>query len=536
MVKNTHPDFSDDEKMEKLQTRLDAAQKRSEEHKTLDRQSKVNLEYLEKNASEAAVKLAEQQGRLADLSQKKKKAAQKLEQQLKQLNRQAAINQEKANTLQSAREDLEKSQLRYSALMAEIEESRQKVQEYDTEIAETKGRVKTAYYLWKNQYEQLQKQKQAAEQNARSAQEVRRQIENLQQQREDSKNQAADQLADTIILNLNEHRAVTDLPLAELPKATLRSAIPDIPPLDDEMAKLIQETRANNDGPYASLRPQITVAGSVFALENSEEAPNSLSETEKNFWEKGASVPSPSTVFGKPRVTAASVSITETDSPAVPKSEEQQAAEKPPQNQSSDIRELSQKQETNNEKLTTPPAENPAQTDVKKKHFIPRFLLYLGLAVVLALLLRHFVFQITEISGDSMEPTLISGERAISSPIPYYFNSVERFDIIVFEAPDRTDGAYYVKRVIGLPGEHVIISGGIITINGEPLQEDYINGTVTSGEVNTLVPNGELFVLGDNRAASHDSRNPEVGTISQDAILGQILYQVYPFDQIGAIE
>lgn len=526
MAKNIHPDFSEDEKMEKLQIHLDAAQKRSEEHNALDQQSKINLAHLEKTASEAAVKLAEQQSHLANLSQKKKQLTQKLEQQTEQMNRQAVINQEKADTLQSARDDLEENQLRYSELMTEIEKSRQQLREYDTAIEETRGRVKTAYSLWKNQYDRLLQQKQAAEKNARSAQEVRHQIDDLRQQREESKNQAADQLADTIILNLKEHRAITDLPFAELPKATLHSTIPDIPPLDDKMAKLIQEARTNNDGPYVSLRSQIADAGPVFALENSEEVPNPLSETaetEKNFWKKDASEPSPSTVFGKPRTTTPPAENTTFAS------EEKPTAQKAPTDTPTEP----------DPKVTAAASDDSAdtmETNEKKSRFFLRFLLCLALAVVLALLLRHFVFQITEISGDSMEPTLTSGERAISSPIPYYFNSVERFDIIVFEAPDRTDGAYYVKRVIGLPGDHVIISNGSVTINGELLQEDYLNGAVTSGEINTLVPNGELFVLGDNRAASHDSRSPEVGTISQDAILGQILYQIYPFDHIGAIE
>ena len=135
-----------------------------------------------------------------------------------------------------------------------------------------------------------------------------------------------------------------------------------------------------------------------------------------------------------------------------------------------------------------------------------------------------FVGQRTSVSGSSMEPTLHHGDQLILDKLSYHFSEPERFDIIVFPF-QYEEKTYYVKRIIGLPGETVQIDlSGNIYINGEILEEDYglepINFPGLAQEPITLGED-EYFVLGDNRNNSSDSRDPSVGNIKRDDIMGK---------------
>ena len=97
-------------------------------------------------------------------------------------------------------------------------------------------------------------------------------------------------------------------------------------------------------------------------------------------------------------------------------------------------------------------------------------------------------------------------------------------------------GEDYVKRVIGLPNEEIKIDRGLIYINGQLLNEEYVDGLYTDGDIHMIIPEGFYFVMGDNREVSRDSRSAEVGVISRDHIHGKSVLRLYPFKTFGTLE
>ena len=164
--------------------------------------------------------------------------------------------------------------------------------------------------------------------------------------------------------------------------------------------------------------------------------------------------------------------------------------------------------------------------------------IYLLIVLVLTFLVVTYVGQRTKVSGASMEPTLHDGNNLIVDKISYRFSDPERFDIIVF--PFRyEDKTYYIKRIIGLPGETVYIDeNGTIFIDGEELEEHYGKEVILDPglayEPITLGKD-EYFVMGDNRNNSSDSRDPVVGNIHRSEIIGKAWMRIWPLDQIGLI-
>ncbi|MEY8390312.1 signal peptidase I [Lachnospiraceae bacterium] len=167
------------------------------------------------------------------------------------------------------------------------------------------------------------------------------------------------------------------------------------------------------------------------------------------------------------------------------------------------------------------------------------FVLYIGIVFLLTYLVIHYVGQRTQVSGTSMEYTLSDGDNLIVDKISYRFHKPERFDIVVFPFKFKED-TYYIKRIIGLPGETVQISqDGVIYINGEELEESYGREIIQNpGEAAEPVELGEdeYFVLGDNRNASSDSRDPSVGKVLGKDFVGRAWLRLYPFDKIGFIK
>ncbi len=165
---------------------------------------------------------------------------------------------------------------------------------------------------------------------------------------------------------------------------------------------------------------------------------------------------------------------------------------------------------------------------------------YLLIVLVLTYLVIVYVGQRTEVSGSSMEPTLTDGDNLIVDKITYRFNEPERFDIIVFPFQYQ-ENTYYIKRIIGLPGETVQIDeAGVIYINGEVLYETYGREIISKDKIGlaaepiTLGPD-EYFVLGDNRNHSSDSRIPEVGNIKKEQIIGRAWLRIWPISDFGMI-
>ncbi len=166
------------------------------------------------------------------------------------------------------------------------------------------------------------------------------------------------------------------------------------------------------------------------------------------------------------------------------------------------------------------------------------FIIYCGLAILVGLLIVRFVGQRTEVIGESMSPTLENGDNLIVDKLTYRFSDPKRFDIIVFPFKENRT-VYYIKRIIGLPGESVQIKDGKIYINGMELEEDYGAETIADpGIASSPVTLGadEYFVLGDNRNNSEDSRRASVGNISRDEIFGRAWLRFWPLDSFSILK
>ena len=165
--------------------------------------------------------------------------------------------------------------------------------------------------------------------------------------------------------------------------------------------------------------------------------------------------------------------------------------------------------------------------------------LYILFVLCAVYLVIHFVGQRTQVLGSSMEPKLSSDDNLIVDKFSYRFHDPERFDIIVF--PFRyEDNTFYIKRIIGLPGETVQIDEeGNILIDGEILHEGYgkevIRNPGRAYEEIQLADN-EYFVMGDNRNNSLDSRDPSVSNITREEIIGRAWLRIWPLNKFGLIK
>ena len=166
------------------------------------------------------------------------------------------------------------------------------------------------------------------------------------------------------------------------------------------------------------------------------------------------------------------------------------------------------------------------------------WIIYIVIVVILSLGIITFVGQRTKVSGHSMETTLSDGDNLIVDKISYRFRDPERFEIIVFPF-QYEEHTYYIKRIIGLPGETVQVIDGYVYINGEMLDENYglevMDDPGIAAEPITLGED-EYFVLGDNRNHSSDSRDPSVGVLHRDDIMGRAWIRIWPFDKFGVIK
>ncbi|MEG1503468.1 MAG: signal peptidase I [Enterococcus sp.] len=175
---------------------------------------------------------------------------------------------------------------------------------------------------------------------------------------------------------------------------------------------------------------------------------------------------------------------------------------------------------------------------------IGKTFLYLVVLAAILVGLRQFVFTPVVVKGDSMDPTLIDGERVIALKN----TEIQRFDIVTFPAPDDV-GKNYIKRVVGLPGDTVEYKKDVLYINGKKYAEPYLDeykSKLTDGQpltddfdLNKLygsekVPAGELFVMGDNRRISKDSRM--IGTIKEKDIMADVKFVFWPIKRFGTID
>lgn len=183
------------------------------------------------------------------------------------------------------------------------------------------------------------------------------------------------------------------------------------------------------------------------------------------------------------------------------------------------------------------------QREARKKKFYGfiEFGIFLLAAAAAAYIIINFVAQRTIVDGNSMNTTLNDGDSLIVEKVSYIFGDIHRFDIVVFPYYDdkRGEDVYYIKRVIGLPGEAIRITDGKIYINGEELKENYgyyVNDMPMEGydaEEEYIIEENRYFVLGDNRNLSVDSRR--IGCISGDDIVGKAVFRIFPLKDFGFI-
>lgn len=175
------------------------------------------------------------------------------------------------------------------------------------------------------------------------------------------------------------------------------------------------------------------------------------------------------------------------------------------------------------------------------KHFLKsilNFSIYILVVLVLTLLVVRYVGQRTVVMGHSMEPTLSDQDNLLVDKLSYRLHDPKRFDVVVFPY-QYADKTYFIKRIIGLPGETVRIDDtGSIYINDELLMEAYGKEVIEdSGLARDGITLGadEYFVLGDNRNDSSDSRFVSVGNIKGSQIIGKAFLRIYPFSAFGRI-
>ena len=146
-------------------------------------------------------------------------------------------------------------------------------------------------------------------------------------------------------------------------------------------------------------------------------------------------------------------------------------------------------------------------------------------------------FRPTLVKETSMEPNIDNNDYLIMSRQAYHFGDIRRGDVVIFKSDLKDDNGrskLLIKRAIGLPGDIITIKDGELWINGARMEEDYIAEGGTSGEINNLiVPEGQIFAMGDHREVSIDSR--ELGCIDKKTVKGKAVFRLFPFSKMGAI-
>ncbi len=192
------------------------------------------------------------------------------------------------------------------------------------------------------------------------------------------------------------------------------------------------------------------------------------------------------------------------------------------------------------------PDTEPATESLSWAKEIFEWVVCFAVAIAIALLIKNFVFSLVKVDGKSMNPTLVHGDRLFARVIAY--NDPKPGDIIIFHPPISTTDrrpqkdTAYVKRVIATAGQTVDITvEGDVVVDGQMLEEDYIQEKIDTRYVMTTefpfeVPEGTVFVLGDNRNNSHDSRSADVGAVPLENIMAKAEFRLWPLGKFGLYE
>jgi signal peptidase I len=153
-------------------------------------------------------------------------------------------------------------------------------------------------------------------------------------------------------------------------------------------------------------------------------------------------------------------------------------------------------------------------------------------AIAIALLIHLFLAQATRVYGQSMEPGIHENQRLVIEKISYHLRGPQRGDVVVLRDPSGTD-ELLIKRVVGLPGERVTVADGKVFIDGTALNEPYLAQLTLGPDRSWVVPPFEVFVMGDNRGASRDSRS--FGPAPLDDLVGHAVFRYWPLAQFGLV-
>ena len=158
----------------------------------------------------------------------------------------------------------------------------------------------------------------------------------------------------------------------------------------------------------------------------------------------------------------------------------------------------------------------------------------LMLSVLVSAIIIVFLYQPVRVEGTSMLPNLEDHDRLFINKLAFRVGEVERGDVVVFQYP-RDHTKSYIKRVIGLPGDHVAIDHGRVIVNGKPLKEPYVPARFTDdrSQPEMVIPDDEFFVMGDHRSISSDSR--DFGPVERELIYGKASFVYWPMDQAGVV-
>ena len=157
--------------------------------------------------------------------------------------------------------------------------------------------------------------------------------------------------------------------------------------------------------------------------------------------------------------------------------------------------------------------------------------------IILAMVLAFIITRVITpafVVGPSMEPTFHDRDMVIAFRLAYRNDLPEQDDIILFEST-LPDDRILIKRVIAREGDELLINSGSLYVNGEKIEEPYILETEFYGNTEITIPEGSVFVMGDNRNRSLDSRSEEIGLVDQEEIIGKVMLRIFPFNRIGAI-
>ena len=180
--------------------------------------------------------------------------------------------------------------------------------------------------------------------------------------------------------------------------------------------------------------------------------------------------------------------------------------------------------------------QEPAKSKEKKKKTVGQEILSwvvsFAVALAAALLIRAYIFTLITVDGTSMMETLQDGDKLYVSVLSAKIGGYDHGDVVICQYPGRTD--FIVKRLIGLPGDTVMVDRGQVYVNGQALDEPYVTHPNPYSYPETTMGEGEYFVLGDNRSVSHDSHSADVGPVTK--LIGKVRAIFWPLNRVRGLQ